>query len=123
MGFIEDLLIKWKIAAWWKDAAKSGGVMWKLLDGWKTVIVAVIASLQLLFPAFPGFHYVTLALQAIGWAGVHPAVDPGQVALFISTVVAVGHRILKYVSQYKAFRAGGLGAFDAIVKLGSLVGV
>lgn len=84
---------------------KLGGgakALWNFLDGWKTWIWAVVMAAKIAFPNFPAWGYVDAAAAAIHWNALAPAVDPGALAQWGTFGIAVGHRLIKAIREYRA---------------------
>ena len=77
---------------------------WKFLDGWKSWLVAVVATWKLVCQNCAGSGYAETALKAAGWDDVAGAFDPASAAQAFAVMVALGHRLLKAVQQYRAGR-------------------
>ena len=106
MGLV-DFFFKRTVAQKARDAAmgKLGpGLLWlwNLLNGWKTLILAVVLITEQLFPGLQGvFHYVDLAIDAVGWHNVVPAIDPTEFVKWVWATLAIGHKIVKAIQQIR----------------------
>lgn len=80
------------------------GATWlfRLLDGWKLVIWSFVMALKQAYPDWPFWGYVDATARAIGWDKLAPAIDPGQLVLFGTLAVAIGHKLIKGYQEYKA---------------------
>jgi hypothetical protein len=76
--------------------------LWTLLDGHKSWIMALWAAAEAYAPGMAPTHYIDVALHAIGWDRVAPAIDPGLILFWVGLAVAVGHRLLKAYREYGA---------------------
>lgn len=88
-----------------KLKGKSMGKIWQALNGWKTWLMAIVMILELVSQgtAYEGpLGYVRSAANALGWKDLAPAVDPGVTSAAILTLIAVGHKLVKAVRQYRA---------------------
>lgn len=80
------------------NAAKK---VWNFLDGWKTFIVAIVATYKLMCHDCAGAGYANAIVSALGWDAVTGAFDPAQAAMALGFAIAIGHRLLKAVRQYR----------------------
>ena len=81
---------------------EAGVYAWKLIDGWKTWLWAIIQALKIAFPTLSCWGYVDAAANSIGWQHLAPAVDPGQLVTLVTGCIAVGHKAWKAYKQFKA---------------------
>jgi hypothetical protein len=110
MGLISSIkqkLVGREVASNREDAmlGKLGGFMksvWTILDGWKSWIVAVVAVYKLACHDCGGAGYAVAAIHALGWDTVTAAFDPAQALAAGLVIVALGHRVVKAVRQYRA---------------------
>lgn len=79
-----------------------GKAVWNFLDGWKTWIWAIVMALKAAFPQLPFWGYVDSIASAIGWNHLAPAIDPGQLVQWATFGVAIGHKLLKAIAQFRA---------------------
>lgn len=82
---------------------KGSGWLWRLLDGWKTWIVAVVALVKLVcVDCGPSMGYVDAIIRALGWDGVAGAFDPKEALAAALVLIALGHKLLKAIAQFRA---------------------
>jgi len=75
---------------------------WRLLDGWKSWIVAVIATYKLMCASCATAGYLAAVQHALGWDSVTGAFDPSQFAAALAVIVALWHHLYKGVQQYSS---------------------
>lgn len=76
--------------------------LWNFLDGWKSWIVAVVAVYKLACHDCAGAGYIDAAQSALGWNSITGAFDPKEALAAIAVIVALGHRLIKAILQYRA---------------------
>lgn len=77
-------------------------LVWTFLDGWKSWIVALILAYKLWCHGCASGSYLDVAVNALGWSDVQGAFDPKEFLLAVGFLVAVGHRLLKAIKQFRA---------------------
>lgn len=76
--------------------------LWNFLDGWKSWIVAIVAVYKLNCHACATSGYLDAAVSALGWNTVTGAFDPVEFLKAAGVLLAIGHRLLKGIKEYRA---------------------
>jgi hypothetical protein len=105
---IKKFIFAKMVKKYWKEAqmGKLGSgakKVWQFLDGWKLMIVTVVAILRQVYTLSDQTNsYIDAALAAIGWSNLHTLVDPGQFVLAIGAAVAISHKLYKAAKDSQA---------------------
>lgn len=59
-------------------------------------------ALKEAYPEWPFWSFVDAAARAIGWDKLVPSIDPGQLVLFGTLALAIGHKVVKGYQEYQA---------------------
>lgn len=79
------------------------GTAWEALSGWKSWIVAVVAVWKLMCQdCATSSGYADAILKGIGWSDTAAAFDPAQAAMALGVAVALGHKLVKAVQEFRA---------------------
>lgn len=76
--------------------------VWEFADGWKSWAVALVAVYKLVCVQCASVGYVDASLGALGWDRVTGAFDAKEAVAAGAVIVALGHKLVKAVKQYKA---------------------
>lgn len=76
--------------------------IWQFLDGWKSWIVAIVAVWKLVCASCASTGYADAIINALGWNVVENAFDPKQAVTAAFVVVAIAHRLIKAIREYRA---------------------
>lgn len=74
---------------------------WTFLDGWKSWIVAVVAVYKLWCHDCSSASYADVAMNALGFNSVTAAFDPKEALMAVMVIVALGHKLVKAVQQFR----------------------
>lgn len=77
------------------------GRVWAFLDGKKTVVMAIILAAETIarqHGVTGPLTYVDIAVNAVGWGKVAPAVDPAELVTWVGMTLGLGHKIVKAAS-------------------------
>ena len=77
--------------------------VWQFLDGWKLLIVTIVAILKQVYELSATTNsYIDAIIGAMGWSNVGTLVDPGAFVLAITGAVAAIHKFYKAAKERQA---------------------